>query len=166
VVLISCAGNDEMTTQEMGRNVGPDEVINNLVMTATTGEDIEWQMTAELAKRFNSQRKWIAYDVILETINQEDTNFYRSDSVYVLEIEDEFIGMGNVEIINQRGLLRTDKIIWYRKSDRIFAPNLVYLNRDDHEMWGENLFTNSSLDYIEMQNVRGHGTIDESLFTD
>jgi lipopolysaccharide assembly outer membrane protein LptD (OstA) len=129
-------------------------------MTATSGENIEWLMRANEAWRFNSERRWIAYEVFLETINMEDKNFFRSDSVYVYEITDEFIGMGNVEIISPRGTLFTEHIIWHRLSDRITAPNEVHLIRDGHQIWGSELYTNSNLDFIDMKTVSGHGVVE------
>ena len=166
LVFTACGEKSEVISLNLEKNVGPDEIIDNLQMFATTGEKIEWQMTAGRTKRFLNDRSMIAYDVNLETLNMDDKNFYSSDSAYVYEIQDEFIGMGNVEIITPKGILRTDKIIWNRKTDRIHAPNEVYLKRFEHEMWGKNLHTNSNLDFINMERVSGKGIVDDDFFTD
>ena len=165
-VISGCGDKSEISSLDLEKNIGPDEVIDNLIMLATTGNQIEWQMSAGHTQRFIEEKKMIAFDVFMETLNLEDKNFYRSDSAFVYDIQDEFIGMGNVEIITPNGTLKTEKIIWNRKSDRIHAPLRVYIKRQDHEMWGANLITNSNLDFINMEKVSGSGVIDDKMLID
>ena len=159
-MVISCSDGTEIATQEIARNTGADELIHDLTMLSTIGDKTEWQMQSRYVERFTDERRWVAYEVFMETMNEADKNFYRSDSVYVNDIEDTFTGMGNVEIISPSGILETDLIIWNRRTDQIHAPNDVYLKRNQHEMWGADLYTNSNLDYVDMKRVRGHGTVD------
>ena len=126
-------------------------------MILHSGEKTEWLMTADLVERFNSERYWWAYSVFLETLNNEDKNFYRSDSIHVSDISNIFTGMGNVEIISPNGYLSTDKIIWNRMTERIHAPNNVYIKKDSNEIWGNDLNTNMNLDFIDLRHVRGSG---------
>jgi len=158
-----CDVKNDMTGQEIEITHEADEIIENVVMTTMMGSKIEWEMKAQLSKRYTADKFMIAYYVTLETLNTMDKNFYSSDSVYVYEVQDEFIGMGNVIITNPKATLKTDKIIWNRLSDKVHAPNDVYLKRDNHEMWGSNLFTNSRLDYIDMQGVSGHGVVERII---
>jgi hypothetical protein len=160
ISLSGCRAGDEIASQDIEKNIGPDEIIEQLTMMSTIGGDVEWQMKATLAHRYNTDRRWIAYHVDMETLNQDDKSFYRSDSVYVHEIQDEIVGMGNVVLISERGILKTNLVTWHRLTDRIHAPGNFYIVRDDHEMWGENLITNSSLDFIDAQRVSGRGTLD------
>jgi len=165
VFTVSCGKkNTEMASAEIEKQTGPDEIIENVMMVSTTKDKVEWQMNATLSKRYTADKFMIAYEVTMETLNMTEKNFYRSDSVYVYEVRDEFIGMGSVEIISPNAVLKTEKIIWNRLTDTVYAPDEVYIIRDKHEMWGTSLYTNSTLDYINLQNVRGHGVVDDKIF--
>jgi len=167
IITASChKKNTEMASAEIEKQTGPDEIIENVMMVSTTKDKVEWQMNATLSKRFTADKFMIAYEVTMETLNMTEKNFYSSDSVYVYEIRDEFIGMGNVEIITPRARLKTQKIIWNRLTDTVYAPDEVYVVRDNHQMWGTSLYTNSTLDYINLQNVRGQGVVDDNVFNE
>jgi LPS export ABC transporter protein LptC len=159
ILFAACTNSSEIATADIVRNVGPDETIDNFTVVSTIGERQEWLMIADLVKRFNEERRWVAYNVFMETLNEEDKNFYRSDSVFVSDITNILTGMGNVKITTPSGILKTDLIHWNRMSDRIHAPNDVYLTRDSHEIWGSDLRTDSNLGFIDMRNVTGHGTL-------
>jgi len=165
VITTSCKKKIEMPSAEIEKLTGADEIIENVTMISISRQNVEWQMKAALSKRFTGDKFMVAYDVEMETINTQDKNFYSSDSVYVYEIKDEYVGMGNVVIISPKAVLKTDKIIWNRLTDSIFAPDEVYIVRDRHQMWGTTLYTNSTLDYINLMNVKGQGTVDEKIFT-
>jgi hypothetical protein len=68
-------------------------------------------------------------------------------------------GMGNVVVVSPRGTLNTELLHWNRMNDQIHAPYDVYLVRDDHEFWGDDLYTNSSMDFVNLKNVRGVGQV-------
>ena len=156
----SCTNRSDISTQNIEKISGADEIIHNMTMVSTIGETREWLMTATYFERFNSEKRWVAYNVFLETLNEVDKNFYRSDSVFVSEITDVFTGMGNVEIISPNGILHTDKIIWDRKTDRIHAPNDIYIINNQNEIWGNYLFTNSNLDFVDLRHVSGIGSVE------
>ena len=132
-------------------------------MILHSGSKTEWLMRADLVERFNTERYWWAYNVFLETLNNEEKNFYRSDSIHVNDITDVFTGFSNVEIISPNGYLSTDLIIWNRKTERIHAPDEVYIKKESNEIWGIDLHTNMNLDFIELKQVRGQGTSDDFL---
>jgi lipopolysaccharide assembly outer membrane protein LptD (OstA) len=157
--LFGCRNKSEIATTDIEKRSGPDELIDNFTVISVIGDSQEWYMTSEFMKRFNSERRWVGYNVIMETLNSEDMSFYKSDSIFVSDITNILTGMGNVEIINPRGILKTDLIHWNRRSDQIHAPNDVYMTRDGHEFWGTNLHTNSSMDYIDLRNVSGEGVL-------
>jgi LPS export ABC transporter protein LptC len=161
LLLISCKKKTEATGTDLELNYGPDETVESLRMISTVCETQEWLLIASYAKKYNEKKLWIAYDVIMETLNENDKNFYSSDSAYVYDIENEVHGYSNVVVESPRGIMKTDKVIWHRYNDRIYAPNKVYLKRDNNEMWGHNIITNSNLDYIEAVNVSGKGIIDD-----
>ena|GEM_PF-3006432 len=156
--IISCTSKLDITTQNIDKLSGADETIDHFTMVSTIGDDQEWFMTANYFERFSKEKRWVAYTVFLETLNEEEKNFYKSDSVFVSEISDVLIGMGNVEIISPNGILQTDKIIWDRRNDRVHAPNDVYIKNDNNEIWGNDLYTNSNLDYIDLKSVSGRGS--------
>ena len=162
-ILVSCGDNTEITTVDINRVVGPDELIDSFSVVTLIGEEQEWFMVADHVKRFNNERRWIAYNVVMETLSEENTNFYRADSVFVSDITNIMTGMGNVVVVSPRGTLNTELLHWNRMNDQIHAPYDVYMVRDDHEFWGDDLYTNSSMDFVNLRNVRGMGelTIDE-----
>ena len=162
LLFTACTNNSEITTADIERRIGPDETIESFRVVSTFGENQEWLMIADLVKRFNAERRWIAYNVFMETLNEDDKNFYRSDSVFVSDVTNILTGMGNVEVLTPRGILKTDLIHWNRMNNRIHAPNDVYLTRDSHELWGSDLHTNSSLDFVDLRNVSGTGLLEAS----
>lgn len=164
--LTFCSSNSESITKEIKKRNGHDELILGLQIITTTKNATEWVMNSETVKRYNNEKKWVAYKVFLETINEENKNFYQSDSAYISEIDDILTGMGNVIVISPRGKLYTDKIIWNRMKDEIHAPGEIYLKNDDNELWGSNLYTNSNLDYIDLRNVSGKGQADDNIFSE
>ena len=155
--LLSCKERLDITTSEIERVSSADEIIHNFTMISTIGEMREWIMTANYFERFSNERRWVAYTVFLETLDDGEKNFYRSDSVFVSEVTDILIGMGNVEIITPNGILHTDLINWDRKTDRIHAPNEVYIIKENNEIWGTELFTNSNMDFVNLRSVSGIG---------
>jgi len=159
ILFAACTNSSEITTADIERVVGPDETIDFFTVVSTIGETQEWLMTADHVKRFNAERRWVAYNVFMETLNEDDKDFYRSDSVFVSDITNIMTGMGNVEILTPRGLLRTDLLHWNRMNDRIHAPNDVYMTRDNHEFWGSDLHTNSGLDFVDLRSVSGQGQL-------
>ena len=159
-IFVSCSPTSEISIQSIEKVSAADETIDNFTMYSTIGQNTEWKMNAVYFERFPNERRWVAYDVFLETLNENDKNFYSSDSVFVSEITDILIGMGNVKITSPNGFLSTDKIIWDRRIDRIHAPNEIYLKDAHNELWGNNLYTNSNLDYVELINVSGTGETD------
>ena len=156
-LMISCVERADISTSTLEKNQGADELIHNFTMVSTIGEIQEWLMHANYFERFSKEKRWVAYDVFLETLEEGEKNFYRSDSVYVSEVTDILTGMGNVEIISPNGILHTDLIIWNRRTDRVHAPNEVYIKNDKNEIWGTELFTNSNLDFVDLKNVSGIG---------
>ena len=159
IFLLSCTGGSEMTTAEISPVVGPDELIDFFSAVSIVGDEREWWMETEHMKRFNTERRWIAYNVYMETLGVETKNYFRADSVFVSDVSNIWTGMGNVVVITPRGTLNTDLIHWNRMDDRIHAPEDVHLIRDDHEFWGDDLHTNSSMDFVNLNNVRGAGQV-------
>jgi len=135
-------------------------------MKMHTTEKTEWMMKADIVERFNIDKYWWAYTVVLETLNNDNKNFYKSDSIHVSDQTDILTGYGNVEITSPNGYLSTDKIIWNRRSDMVYAPNDIYLKRDNNEIWGRDLHTNMNLDFIDLKQVKGRGSLDYVENTD
>ena len=156
---VSCGDNSEITTADIVRNVGPDEMIDAFTVVTLIGEEQEWLMEADHMMRFNAERRWVAYNVFMETLTEESTNFYRADSVFVSDVTNIMTGMGNVVVTSPRGTLNTDLLHWNRMNDQIHAPYDVYIIRDEHEFWGDDLHSNSNMDFINLRNVRGMGRV-------
>ncbi|MCL1826805.1 MAG: hypothetical protein FWG20_02075, partial [Candidatus Cloacimonetes bacterium] len=96
--LLSCSDNAEIDVRNIEKNKGPDEIINSFEMILHSGEKTEWLMKADVMKRFNAEKYWWAYIVELETMSDEEKNFYKSDSIHVSDLTDVLTGWGNVEI--------------------------------------------------------------------
>ena len=154
----ACKERGEISTQNIERETSADEIIHNFTMVSTIGENQDWIMKATYFERFTKDRRWVAFDVFMETLNEDEKNFYSSDSLFVSEVTEIYTGMGNVEIISPNGILHTDKIIWDRKTDRIHAPNDVYIKNENHEIWGSVLYTNSNMDFVDLKEVSGIGS--------
>ena len=156
IFLLSCQI-DEVPTGSLDINRGPDVMIEKFGMSFLVDDTKEWYMNAGLVHKYTDEGRWIAYSVELETLSEVDKNFYRSDSAYIFERTDMLIGMGNVEIITPNGTLFTHYITWNRQTDEVHAPNEVYVKQIDNELWGSELYTNSSMDFIDLKQVRGRG---------
>lgn len=167
VFLISaCTRSSDLITQDIDRIYGPDEIIDSLTIISSSKDEVEWIMTSALVKRYSVQKRWTAYDVFIESIEEENKNFYSSDSAFISEMDNIFTGMGNVVIISPNGILKTQKLTWNRLNNQIHAPEEVYLKRNDNEFFGRNLYTNINFDYVDLREVSGHGTIDEKMLSE
>ncbi len=164
IILNACTDSNEIHVKPMARAIGPDELIDSLTIISTSEDGVDWIMTAQHVKKFNQQKKWTAYQVFIESTEEDNKNFYESDSAYISEVDDIFTGMGNVVIISPKGILKTQKIEWNRKTNKIRAPGFVYLKKDENEFTGTNLFTNINFDYIDLKEVSGQGIIEEDMF--
>ncbi|MCK9328334.1 MAG: LPS export ABC transporter periplasmic protein LptC [Candidatus Cloacimonetes bacterium] len=162
--LSSCSKSDEIPVTQLDKKSGPDEIIDSLTIITISKDSVEWKMSSKLVKKYNQQKVWTAYEVFVESLEKNNQNFYQSDSAYISEVDDVLTGMGNVIITSPNGILKTRKIEWDRKTNKIHAPGYIYLKRDDNELTGTNLFTNINFDYVDLKNVSGHGTIKEDLF--
>jgi hypothetical protein len=158
VFLLSCAQGD-FSRSDIDRADGPDGLIYGLEMTQITGTHLDWVMHSEFVERFSHQQRWVAYNVLLETVGDEQNTFFQSDSAFISDFDDVMIGMGNVVITSPSGILRTEKIIWNRMSDEVEAPDRFVLLRGIHEFRGYELFTNSHLTFIDMRRVSAEGYI-------
>ena len=161
ISLISCNRAGDIAQQAIDRASGPDSIIFGVEMTQITGGNIEWVMRSDIIHRFTSEQRWVAFNVFLETVGEEDKSFFEADSTFVNDFDDIIIGMGNVVITSPNGIMRTEKIIWNRMNDHIQAPGRAVIIRGGNEFRGFELFTNSGLTYINMRSVSGEGTLED-----
>ena len=154
---VFCCSSDEVLVGDLIANNGPNEIIELFEMHYYTGCSEDWRMSSALVHRYLTTSKWVLFTVELESLSETDQSFYRSDSAYVYESSDELLGMGNVQIRTKNGNLYTNLIEWDRTSDIIHAPNKVYIQEAENEIWGSDLYTNSKMSFIELVNVSGQG---------
>lgn len=139
-------------------NPKPTEEIDSVYVLSSNGYQSEWKIKAEKVDRFPDKRMWIGYEVRFETLKQnEEKSVIVCKEAVIDEIANTITGKGNVILESPKGFLKTELLIFNRFSNEVNAPGYVYLKRGGNVMEGYGLITNTSFDYINMKQVKGHG---------
>lgn len=149
----------EQKTAALNRGL-PDETSYDVSVYAYVGDRIDYVLSASKIERFYNTRRLIAWNV--KIISYDDSMQVKStilaDSTYVDEARNYIQAVGSVVLESPNGKIMSRLITWERVADEIFAPEQVILIKDDKVLRGDNLRTNSSISYAEMNAVSAEGT--------
>jgi LPS export ABC transporter protein LptC len=150
---------DQKTTS-LNRSL-PDETSRDVNIYAYKGQKIDYILTADRIERFYNTRQLNAWKVSIVTYddNKQISSTFSADTTYVDEARNLIKAIGNVVFQSANGTIKSRVINWDRNADEIYTPEKVTLIRDDKIMFGDNLRTNSSISFAEMNTVSAEGTV-------
>ena len=77
------------------------------------------------------------------------------------EVKNTLIGIGDVEVVSENGIMKAPKMILDRSTNTLFAKDGVILIRGDNVLKGEEMESNLDLDRVEITKVSAKGRLDE-----
>jgi LPS export ABC transporter protein LptC len=150
----------DQETTSLNRSL-PDETSNNVSIYAYKENRVDYILTADKIERFYNTRQLNAWKVRIVTYDGQNKvkGTISADTTYVDEARNLIKAMGNVIFISPNGTIKSRLINWDRNADEIYTPEKVMLIRDDKTLYGDNLRTNSSISFAEMNTVSAEGKI-------
>jgi|AntAceMinimDraft_2_1070361.scaffolds.fasta_scaffold13615_3 LPS export ABC transporter protein LptC len=161
--LLGCSSIGEEEEKVVIEDNGPQEFIEGIEVYEMKGSIPEYKLKAEVIKNFYDIKRTIAYKAQLDSYDKDGNHYsyIECDSAYVENDGDLIKAYGHVYLKTPNGIVKTDYIYWDKPSDKVLAPNKVVLIRDDNEVSGFNLRTDSRFRITNMDNVKAVGTVNE-----
>jgi LPS export ABC transporter protein LptC len=152
-------------TPAMDRNL-PDETSTNVTITEFNGHNVDYILSAKRIERFYDRQMMNAYGTRIQAYDPKKggTSLMEADSTIVDDARNMIYAYGNVKLVSPNGSIAAGRMIWDRNMDEIIAPGAVTLVRDGNTLRGNDLRTNTRIDYAEMQTVSAEGIFNEEDF--
>lgn len=165
LVAAACDSKMETATSVLDRNL-PDETSYNVKITQFNRDKIDYVLEAGKIERFYDRRMLNAYKVNITTFDAKGggVSSLRADTTIVDDARNLIYANGNVFLSSSGGSISSRRMVWDRNADELFAPDKVTLVRDGNVLKGENLRTNTRIDFAEMDRVSAEGIFDEKDF--
>jgi len=169
LLLVFAAGCEEKSlnirTPALDRNL-PDETSTNVTITEYNGLATDYVLSAKRIERFYDRRILNAYGARIRAYDAKKggTSLMQADSTIVDDARNIIYAYGNVKLSSPNGSIEALRMIWDRNMDEITAPGPVTLVRDGNTLRGEDLRTNTRIDYAEMKTVSAEGIFNEQDF--
>jgi len=150
----------EQKTGVLNRDL-PDEISSRVSVIAYKGDTLDYVLTADKIERFYNKRQLNAWKVKLVTydVKQKIRSTMLADTTWVDEARNFIVARGNVVLNSPNGQIKTSIINWDRNIDQLNAPEQVELTRDGNILRGQNLRTDATISYAEMDAVSAEGVI-------
>lgn len=166
ILLSGCEDNSlSIRTPVMDRNL-PDETSTNVTITEFNGLSTDYILTAKRIERFYDRRILNAYGARIRAYDARKggTSVMEADSTIVDDARNMIYAYGNVKLSSPNGSIESHRMVWDRNMDEIIAPGQVTLVRNGNTLRGEDLRTNTRIDYAEMKTVSAEGIFNEQGF--
>ena len=141
----------------------PDETSYDVRLIQYLDSRYEYQLEAKKIERFNDRHLMKGYGVTLTTYDKENriNSVIQADTTIVDDARNTIFAYGKAKMTSPNGTLSTSKLVWDRAVDEITAPERVTLTRDGSVLYGENMRTNSKLEFVQMDKVSAEGIVKE-----
>ncbi len=155
----------DVSTPAMDRNL-PDETSTNVTITEFNGLSTDYILTAKRIERYYDRQILNAYGARIQAYDAKKggTSLMEADSTIVDDARNMIYAYGNVKLSSPNGSISSGRMIWDRNMDEIIAPGPVTLVRSGNTLRGEDLRTNTRIDYAEMKTVSAEGIFNEEDF--
>jgi LPS export ABC transporter protein LptC len=151
--------------QPMGKTPAglPDEQSDSVRVVAMTGDKIDYILEADHTDRFYKEKMLYAMQVHIVSYSEKDSTHstLTCDRAEMDETANTLTAIGDVVIISDNGKMRTEKLVWYRNTDSLYAEGKVMILRDQDLLEGFMLRTDINLDRIQLENVTATGVVNE-----
>ncbi|MBT3169460.1 MAG: LPS export ABC transporter periplasmic protein LptC [Candidatus Cloacimonetes bacterium] len=144
----------------------PDEQIDSLHITATNGNFIEYEMTANFMSKFYDKKQTFIKNVFIIFFNEDKSikSTLRCDTAELDDIENTLTGIGNVIIKSETGKMKAPRIVLNRNNNILHATEGVILIRDNNILHGKKMISDLNLEHAEITEVSAEGELtDEKL---
>ncbi len=106
----------------------------------------KWTCSLILAAGLGHSGGAIAQEIAAEVVTEQPRVILDADNIFVNETENTVTAEGNVEAKYEGRILRTDRLIYDRNTDRVRAVgNVILIDSDGSENYADELETNSEL---------------------
>jgi len=165
MLLAGCDKSDLGTTSPVLRRDLPDEISTNVKITEFNRDRVDYILEAARIERFYDRRMLNAYQVNITVFDQKsgETSMMKADTTIVDDARNVIFANGNVLLSSATGSVSSRRMVWDRNIDEITAPGNVILVREGNVLRGENLRTNTRIDYAEMDRVSAEGFFGEEV---
>lgn len=165
LLLALCSCSDEqltVSTPPLDRRL-PDETSENVTITEFNGTKIDYVLKAARIERFNDRKILNAYKVDITAYDSRtgDRSKLMADSTIVDDARNLILANGNVKMESPGGSVASSRMVWDRNLDLLTAPGKVTLVRDGNVLRGENLRTNTRVEFAEMEKISAEGVFGE-----
>ena len=139
-----------------------DRVGDTVVITSLKGNKINWYLTSIHVEEFSKKRLIIADDVLVYYFKNDDiVSTLTSDKAEIDEIKKLLKAIGNVVVLSDNGVLKTELLYWNLSNNQVFTQENVTIIKGENVMYGKNLLTNIELQSAELDDIGAVGEIYE-----
>ncbi len=144
----------------------PDETSTQVSLAEYDNDRLSYVIQAEKMERFTDRRMLYGYKVTLTSYDKNGvvSSVIKADTTIVDDARNVIFAEGNVSFKTQEGEIRTQKMFWERGVDEITVPVPLTLTRGGDILRGNNMRTNTTLSFVEMDAVAAEGYFDEEEF--
>ncbi len=161
-LLSSCSKEEKTHFEKWNKNL-PDQKADSLYIKSMDGDKVTMELFAKSMSKFDKTKT--TYFDSIKVISYSDTSntVLTCLKAEIDEVTDVLTARKNVVVVNENGILKTDLLIWDRKTNILKAPNEVTVIREKHWMRGYNMVTKLDMKKIELEKVSARGTIEKDL---
>jgi LPS export ABC transporter protein LptC len=160
-VFVSCS-KSERTHFETWEKKLPDQKADSLYIKSMDGNKITMELFAKSMSKFDKKQKTYFDSIKVITYSDTSSTILTCLNAEIDDVTDVLIAKNKVVVINENGILKTNLLIWDRKTNIIKAPDEVTIIREKHWMRGYNMVTKLDMNKIELEKVSARGTIDKN----
>ncbi len=162
ILILSCQSSDETITRQIDERL-PDEQADSVTIISITKNFTDYELYAVHVDKYYDTKQIFADTVFVKTFNPDSSvkSTLYCNKAEVNEAKNILIGIGNVVVESDNGIMKTPYLIWDRNTDEVFAKNGVIFIREGNILYGEEMKTDINLDKIEITKVSAEGKINE-----
>ena len=139
----------------------PDEQADSVHIISTTGNKVDYEMTAKYMYKYYDKKLTIA-DSVFVTFFYEDgsvkSTLY-SDNAEMDELDNTITGIGNVVVKSENGTMKAPRVVMNRNTNQLFASEGVILIRSTNTLYGQQMRSDLNLDRAEIIKVSAEGKL-------
>lgn len=161
-LVLGCSKEQKTIYSPVDENI-PDQESRNIIITSTKGKLLEYKLKANYMQKFDNKNLTIADTVEITAYNKkgEIQTILTCDKAELNDMNNTFIGIGNVVVTTENAILKTEYLNWDRNTNQFYAKNGVEILRDNNVMYGEEMRSDEKMTKIEITKVSAEGKLSE-----
>jgi LPS export ABC transporter protein LptC len=161
-LVLGCSKKEKIIYFPVDENI-PDQESRNITITSTKGKLLEYKLKANYMQKYANKNLTLADTVEITSYNKkgEIQTILTCDKAELNDMDNTFIGTGNVVVTTENAILKTEYLNWDRNTNQFYAKNGVEILRDDNVMYGEEMRSDEKMTKIEITKVSAEGKLSE-----